>query len=284
MMHLTAILGTEPLVDAEEEAFIIFSQAIPSQSLGFIDAQAATLELTVAGHDLVIHQSRGLLTSDRKEGTTGAVVWKVTPLFASWISSPTNFLFTNHLLTPTSPVLELGAGVSGIVALSLGPLVAKYTATDQPYVLKLLRQNITTNLHTLTPPKKKPPPPRTKSPHPRPKNPSLPPNILVQALDWETDDVSQSDSLDLLIACDCIYNEALIEPLNSTCAALCRRRRDSQSPTLCLIAQQLRSPDVFAAWLQSFCDKFTVWQVPDEMLDEGLRQGSGFVVHVGIVR
>jgi hypothetical protein len=30
------------------------------------------LEVSVAGHDLVIHQSRGLLTSDRKTGTTGA--------------------------------------------------------------------------------------------------------------------------------------------------------------------------------------------------------------------
>jgi len=54
------------------EAFVIFSQDIPSQSLGFIDSQAATLDVTVAGHDLTIRQSRGLLTSDRKEGTTGA--------------------------------------------------------------------------------------------------------------------------------------------------------------------------------------------------------------------
>ena len=51
---------------------MVFSQDIPSQSLGFIDSQASTLEITVAGHDLTIHQSRGLLTSDRKEGTTGA--------------------------------------------------------------------------------------------------------------------------------------------------------------------------------------------------------------------
>ena len=54
------------------EAFIIFSQDIPSRSLGFIDSSAATLELNVAGYDLAIHQSRGLLTSDRKQGTTGA--------------------------------------------------------------------------------------------------------------------------------------------------------------------------------------------------------------------
>lgn len=54
------------------DAFIVFSQAIPSQSLGFIDAKAAEVEITVGGKDLTIRQSRGLLTSNRKEGTTGA--------------------------------------------------------------------------------------------------------------------------------------------------------------------------------------------------------------------
>jgi hypothetical protein len=108
--------------------------------------------------------------------------------------------------------------------------------------------------------------------------------IRTESLDWETDDVSQSPAVDLVIACDCIYNESLIEPLNSTCAALCRLRAEGESPTLCLIAQQLRSPDVFEAWLKSFQEKFVVWQVPDGLLGEGLREGSGFVVHVGIVR
>jgi hypothetical protein len=108
--------------------------------------------------------------------------------------------------------------------------------------------------------------------------------IRTESLDWETDDVSQSPAVDLVIACDCIYNESLIEPLNSTCAALCRLRAEGEGPTLCLIAQQLRSPDVFEAWLKSFQEKFVVWQVPDGLLGEGLREGSGCVVHVGIVR
>ncbi|KAF2847029.1 hypothetical protein T440DRAFT_540182 [Plenodomus tracheiphilus IPT5] len=290
MIDLTAILETEPLVDAEEEAFVVFSQAIPSQSLGFIDAQAATLDLNVAGHDLVIHQSRGLLTSDRKEGTTGAVVWTVTPLFASWISSPTNFLFKTSLLTPQSTILELGAGVSGIVALTLGAKVSHYTATDQDYVLKLLRQNIAENIDTVIPSSSSSTS-RKKSntiksrPTARHQKESSAKHIAVQSLDWEKDDISTRNPVDMVIACDCIYNEALIEPLNSTCAALCRLRQDDdRRPTLCLIAQQLRSPEVFEAWLKSFCEKFEVWQVPDGFLDEGLREGSGFVVHVGVVR
>jgi hypothetical protein len=62
----------ETRADIATEALVIFSQALPSQSLGFIDAHAEALELSVAGRDLVIQQSRGLLTSDRKAGTTGA--------------------------------------------------------------------------------------------------------------------------------------------------------------------------------------------------------------------
>lgn len=69
---VTAIMGAEPLLDPEEEAFLVFSHARPSHSLGFIDGQAATLDFSIAGHDLLIHQSPGLLTSRRKEGTTGA--------------------------------------------------------------------------------------------------------------------------------------------------------------------------------------------------------------------
>lgn len=147
-------------------------------------------------------------------------------------------------------------------------------------MLKILRQNITENLDVVLPSKKK-----TAKPKGR-RAPSVQSggHILAQALDWETDDVSNMTDVDLIVACDCIYNEALIEPLNSTCASLCRLRQDREKPTLCLIAQQLRSPDVFEAWLISFHQKFHVWQVPDKYLDEGLREGSGFVVHVGTVR
>jgi hypothetical protein len=217
------------------------------------------------------------------------VVWKVTPLFATWISSPSNFLFTNQLLTSSSTVLELGAGVSGIVALCLGPRVASYTATDQDYVLKLLRQNITENLETVIPAKK-------KSGRAGKKLQSHSKNsgdgggggggdrITTLQLDWETDATSHLNPVDMIIACDCVYNEALIEPLNATCAAICRLKSQGEEPTLCLIAQQLRSPEVFETWLKSFHRNFHVWQVPDEMLGEGLREGSGFVVHVGIVR
>ncbi|KAF2002359.1 hypothetical protein P154DRAFT_431173 [Amniculicola lignicola CBS 123094] len=279
----------EPVTDPEEEAFLVFSQTLPSQSLGFIDSQASVIDITIGGRDLTIHQSRGLLTSDRKQGTTGAVVWKVTPLFAEWISSP-NFLFNAGFLTSSSAVLELGAGVSGIVALTLGPKINRYIATDQDYVIRLLKQNISENWQAPSTNSCKKPKSKAKRPHAA--NEHAAASIETLELDWELDSVSglpsllqHNSGLDLVIACDCIYNDALIEPLNSTCAQLCQlRETDHPRPTLCLVAQQLRSPDVFESWLKSFHRSFHVFRVPDELLAEPLRENSGFVVHVGYLR
>lgn len=96
-------------------------------------------------------------------------------------------------------------------------------------------------------------------------------------------------SFDAVIACDCIYNDALIEPLVQTCIDVCKLRGlelegDGHTPTLCIVAQQLRSAEVLEGWLKSFYRAFRVWRVPDEELIDGLKSDSGFVIHVGILR
>lgn len=121
-------------------------------------------------------------------------------------------------------------------------------------------------------------------------------NITARSLDWEQDEVTSSltgsenkASFDAVITCDCIYNDALIDPLVQTCADICKLRElDTQAPkdmpTLCIVAQQLRSDEVFEAWLKAFHNKFKVWRVPDEELTKELGTDSGYVVHVGILR
>jgi hypothetical protein len=120
-------------------------------------------------------------------------------------------------------------------------------------------------------------------------------NILARPLDWETDEVTasitgsnSSQSFDAVIACDCIYNDALITPLVQTCSDVCKLRfsetAGSQQPTVCIVAQQLRSAEVFEAWLKEFSKAFRVWRVSDEELIDGLKSGSGFVIHIGILR
>lgn len=118
------------------------------------------------------------------------------------------------------------------------------------------------------------------------------------ALDWETDTVeslpallapekdSKKPKVDVVLACDCIYNDSLIRPFTRTCEDLCRLAgaTSTSNPTICIIAQQLRSSDVFEAWLSAFMRSFRVWRVPYNLLSDGLKENSGYVVHVGILR
>ncbi|KAK4644289.1 Ribosomal protein lysine methyltransferase [Podospora bellae-mahoneyi] len=307
---LLQALGQQPIESSEEvcqltrllcrqlETFELFAQELPSQNLGFVDSKASTVELTIAGRDLTIHQSPGVLSSNRAGGTTGAVVWKVTPLFAEWISSASSLLFQSEILSSNSLVLELGCGISALVGLCLGPRVKGYVLTDQPYVAKFVEQNVAENAHisASSTGKGKAKGKKTKA---TAASHSKDNNVVFTPLDWETDEATPSlltdlpdtagrKSFDAIIACDCIYNEALIDPLVSTCADICRLRTQESDteadPTICVIAQQLRDDQVFEGWLARFMESFHTWRAPDELLPNGLKPSSGFVVHIGILK
>ncbi|KAI9795965.1 MAG: hypothetical protein M1835_004859 [Candelina submexicana] len=295
-------LGDE-IIDPEEESFLLFSLAISSQNLGFVDSKAVIVELSIAGQDLTIHQSPTILSSNRKKGTTGAVLWKITPLFAEWMVSPGNVLFQHGVLGPESTLLELGCGISGVVGLVLAPKINSFIATDQDYVMKLLGQNIAENsrpssegfLGRKSKGRKQTGPANVRQA-------MSTDNIRLVPLDWELNSLATLPSLlpaaspdspgenllglDAVLACDCIYNESLIKPFVQTCADICSLRKGGSEarPTLCIIAQQLRSSEVFEGWLVAFHELFRVWRVPDRLLTEDLRENSGFVVHVGILR
>lgn len=218
-------------------------------------------------------------------------MWRISPLVAAWIASPQNALFREEVLGPTSTVMELGCGISGIVALSLAGRVGKYIATDQEYLLKVLKQNIDENLAELQPSKSKKATAKRKVRAEKVSN--FRAKVEVMALDWELSSLSSLPSLlgdsgivDAVIACDCIYNEALIEPLVRTCADICRLKvsLNPKTPTICIIAQQLRSSDVFEAWAKAFSGPFSFWRLPDVLLSGELRSDSGYVVHLGILR
>jgi predicted nicotinamide N-methyase len=280
------------------ESFLLFASPIPSSNLGFIDSKAQSLELVIQGRDMTIEQSPGLLNSNLTTGTTGAVLWKVTPAFATWIASENNPLFTELVINQNSVVLELGTGISGLVGLACSPRIKRYIATDQEYVLKALRRNIEANLATLNTSRKG-------------KILEKRSHIDILALDWEQTSITELPKLipdiqstpksvaglDAVIACDCIYNEALIPPFVDTCVQLCQLREPAKTettshnqggmnyqPSICIVAQQLRSHLVFEEWLRAFAEEFRVWRFPDSMLTEDLRDGSGFVVHLGILK
>jgi Lysine methyltransferase len=225
---------------------------------------------------------------------TSAVVWKITPLFASWATCPSNLLFKHGILNPTSTVLELGCGISGIIGLTLGPLIESYILTDQEYVMKFLNQNLAENqlASSSSASKSRKSTSRSKKDSIRATSTNAVSKIIAKPLDWETDQItaslsgSEQLSFDAVIACDCIYNDALIKPLVDTCRDACQLRLadGKETLTVCIVAQQLRSAEVFEEWLKEFHKVFRVWRVPDEELTGGLMSDSGFVIHIGVLR
>jgi predicted nicotinamide N-methyase len=215
------------------------------------------------------------------------------------------------VLAPSSLVLELGSGISALVGLLLAPRVARYVLTDQAYVAKLVEQNLAENRPRSAAPASAKTTTTASSRRSRASTPAGRREAAAAAgdgaaasklhftpLDWETDEVtpsltgpgSEARSFDVVLACDCIYNEALVEPFVATCVDVCRLRAaeaeaDTEArPTVCVVAQHLRDPLVFEAWATRFTASFHTWRVPDAMLVAGLRSNSGFVVHVGVLR
>lgn len=257
------------------ETFLLFAREISVQNIGFIDSKATSLDIDVGKRTYTIQQSPGLLQSERDAGTTGAVLWKVTPLVATWLLSSDNFLWELGWLRSDSKIIELGCGISGLIALTLAPVLRSgfYALTDQAYVMKILRQNIQTN-------QTRPFPGRL----PRPQL-----QIQTTTLDWETDAVSnvtrllgKGEEVDLVVACDCIYNDFLIKPFVSTCASLCARRSNGPRRTGILVAQQLRSEDVLQTWLNEMLTSFLVFRLPASLLPEELT--GEYVIHFAIPR
>lgn len=227
-------------------------------------------------------------------------MWKVTPMFASWLASPTNILFRTGVLSASSTVLELGCGVSALVGLALGPLVSRYVLSDQPYVARFVEQNLEQN---------RGPSPARSAGKSRGRGKASTSSsssgaggsIAFHPLDWEADTPTAeltgrgaaARSFDLVLGCDCVYNEALVPPFAQTCLDVCRLRSADDGgaegvpvrpPCVCLVAQQLRDPEIFEAWLREFCARgFRVWRVPDGELPEGIRSNMGFVVHVCVL-
>lgn len=222
-----------------------------------------------------------------------AVLWKITPHFADWICGDKNPLFTHGILSSSSTILELGSGSAALLGLTLGARVRKFILSDQEYVLKLTQKNLDANL-----------PVKTKATSASSKrrgkitkaNSNIHiPDISAISLDWETDSVSHHPLLSAyipfsaVIACDTIYNEALVKPFVDTCIDVCslspqNTDRIDVIPTMIIVAQELRSPDVFEHWLETFQESFHTYRIPDSLLTPPLSPASGYSVHIGIFR
>ncbi|KAF8517899.1 putative methyltransferase-domain-containing protein [Hysterangium stoloniferum] len=181
----------------------------------------------------------------RKGDTGESIIVELARVLLSPADNVTTLLPTSAL--SNLHILELGSG-TGLLSVVLAPYVAKYTATDLPGLVPLIRKNQTHNISA-----------------------SLLSKVFATDIDWfelhntcihRRNKFFKLDGdavVDLILAVDCIYNPSLIAPLLSTI------HHFAVSPTLVLVVLELRSSDVtrefIAGWL-SLAGKWEVWSIP----------------------
>ena len=263
--------------------------------LGMVDAKASAVDVSVGGHDFTLSQSPGILNSSRAGGTTGGAIWQASVRMAEWIVSSTSPLISYapvSSLLQTSTVVELGCGISPLLALSLKDKVDHYIATDQEYILKLFKRNLDDNLSNST---TQPSTRKSTKASARSRCDTNVTKFSVVPLDWEKHDVIKQirqyeypgpisskttcfSNMNLVLACDCVFNESLVDPFVNACADICR----INGQTMCVVGQQLRSPDVLELWMSRMLQKFKLFSPKTAYLSEGMQASSGFVVHLAI--
>ena len=242
-----------------------------------MNVNATDLAFEIGNRHIETRQSPGLLKSDTSSGgNLGAVVWEASPRLAKWLVTKSSLLWNIGVLRPDASIVELGCGIAGLVGLALSPLVSSYILTDQQYVMKHLQANLELNRSSnILSSKRKAASDSNKT------------GLRTLSLDWELADgksithaLGPGGELDLLIACDCIYNEFLIEPFVTVCEEICSASSSGEVLPLVLVCQQLRSSDIFEQWLIRMLKTFKIWRVPDEHLPKALHNASGFAIHV----
>jgi len=274
------------LIDPDEETFLIYTALNtvknddnPLRGLGSLDSKQGTLtlELEVTANPSVgspptspqsnkgssrrkekrresgTLQSRSLQIELRQDttalrsraGDTGSVLWQASVDLARLLldqhrlflrDNGSKTLFEYSKLAQCH-VMEFGAGV-GLLPIALAPLVQSYTATDLPTELPLIRKNLSLNVSSWESNKK----------------------IFVEPCDWIQLHSTPAHSrgryhttdqeMDLILAVDCIFNPALINPLVSTLTHYAIPQK-----TVVMVMIELRSHEVVEefvkAWLQS---------------------------------
>lgn len=250
--------------DTYEHLYELYTshKAHPDQHLGYVNKSTPVIEVECAGHDLIVRQSLTSLSGEAS--STGFICWQTASLMVEWLieSQPIDF----SCLT----VLELGAGVSGIMSLVIGPKCHHFIASDQKPLLKLLKENLANN--------------STKKYHSSTMEgtkgitKARAPIIDVIEFDWEdlafaSHSLAQvSSHIDVVIACDTIYNEFLIGPFLAACQEVLSATNGL------LLGMQLRDEGVTEAFLdQVVATNLRLYYVPPAQLSPKLREG--FVVY-----
>lgn len=242
--------------NVEEHIFELYSERQLQNKLGYHDRSSnkIMIDLPNSNCGFEITQSLSRLSDQKSNSSsTGFVCWDASIHIADWFltSLECPIKLSNELT-----VLELGSGVGGIVACAIQDKVGKYIATDQKHILKLLQENIHNNT--------------TKQ------------NYNIVEFDWENVELGlhnlnelgvTNESIDLVVACDTIYNEYLIPYFIS--ALKCTMSHHS----VALVCLQMRDSITFEEFVNTVVEdkELHVYNIPTSLLNNEL--SKGFVVY-----
>ncbi|CAI4046194.1 hypothetical protein SKDZ_12G1820 [Saccharomyces kudriavzevii ZP591] len=276
-----------------------------------VDSYHVSIEQSISS----LHSSR-----DNDNSTTGYVVWSTTPFFINWLlysgsAAPFRLGTQVEVVNGSSceghtlelpklinlsgtdrskrGILELGAGISGILPVILGNFVDVYVSTDQRGILNKLKHNIRENLSQLTRRQCvsrtlqsgvqtfKPIDATTVEPPPKP---TL--SLEATAFDWEKINLQDEKTHTLhpelsligetstsvyVIAMDVIYNEYLIDPFLKTLVQLKHWFQTIYSLKFhAIVGIHLRSQEVTTLFLEKAIieNRLTLYDIVDQAIQE----------------
>ncbi|CAK7896689.1 ribosomal lysine N-methyltransferase 5 [[Candida] anglica] len=249
--------------DIHSHVYELAARAQSSKRLGYVDRSSDMLDISLqkSGIDLHIKQSiTGLSTS------TGYVCWQTASYMTDWILGDKKcpFKFNSDMT-----VVELGSGVGGICVSLLGPKVKQYIATDQQSLLKLLKSNFESNVHG------------SYRYSEQTINKKSGPISTIEFMEFDWEDPEQgllnfhaftNDPVDLIIACDTIYNEYLIPHFINAFTSLMSEH------TGVLIGVQLRDEALIELFDEQVLERgLHLFCVNEEILTSELNQG--FIIY-----
>lgn len=188
------------------------------------------------------------LTQDPQSGDLGTTVWDASIVCAKFFEKgERRGDFARGRMTGVR-ALELGAGAGGLAGLALAALGAHVTLTDVQSVLPLLRANAERTLSPAALAVAGPPWAAGAG------------RVAVAELDWSNRDTyhpgGDERPYDVVVAADCIYSETAVGSFVDALLAHTGRK------TTILVANELRSHSVAAAFDAAVAPHFTVKRVP----------------------
>ncbi|CCH46492.1 putative nicotinamide N-methyltransferase [Wickerhamomyces ciferrii] len=251
------------LEDVSSHIYELCVDSESGQDLGII-SKDPKLDITFQNSDYSIEQSISNLNNS--SSSTGFVLWKITIPFIKWLQQRNVYDFHGKF------VIEIGSGVTGLLASTIGPKTGHYISTDQYHLLKLLKKNIINNVPLFRS--------STMECEGIPKRKHALPVLDVVTFDWEHIDQGlfeinqvQNGDPDFIIGCDVVYNDYLVPFLVDSIVRL------MGDDTKVLMGLQLRLPENIEHFVTVVLEKgLKIFKHDEELLIDELK--TGFVVYL----